>query len=378
MKRITFFILLSFSFLGFSQTISLKGKTEREFKNQLQIKSIFNSEYNADVKIDDSVSVVNNEFAFKIPKTRDTFYYPYQFIEAISSQSFYNSSFFFLGSNDEVLSINKENFKVDYLKETSIAKDFKKYRAFIGSIENEKENAVKPVREAVENYGRDNIPKETLDVYFATLDKLEVKENYMKKEFVKTNPNSIVGFWEMVLLFQSKGYSDVFDDLESVFSLSIKKQNAAKIFFEKLRNGRLLKDGVKFPSAKLKTINQEPIDLVFPKAQYTLVDFWFSSCVPCLQEIPKLKDLYKEYQPKGFEIVSIGTDQTKYVKNLQKVISERGLTWKNFYDENGKQSTQWGVSSFPTKYLLDEHGVILKKNPSLEEVEELLKVKLKN
>ncbi len=378
MKKFAFFVLSFFSMIVFAQTISLTGKAEREFKNQLKIISVFNSEYNSDAKVDDSVAVVNNQFVFKIPKTKDTFYYPYQFVEAISSRSFYESSTFYLGSNDEVVRIDKENFDVDYTKETSVAKDFRKYRVFTSSIKNDKQNAVRPVHEAIEKYGRDNIPKEILDVYFSTLEKLEAKENFMKKEFVKKNPNSIVGFWEMVLLFRAKGYLEVFDDLESVFSPTIKKQNAAKIFFEKIRNGKLLKDGEKFPSAKLKSINLDAIDLEFPKAKYTLVDFWFSSCVPCLQEIPKLKELYKEYQPKGFEIVSIGTDQTKFVKNLQKVISERGLTWKNVYDENGKQSTQWGISSYPTKYLLDENGVILKKNPSLEEVEELLKKKLKD
>ena len=59
-----------------------------------------------------------------------------------------------------------------------------------------------------------------------------------------------------------------------------------------------------------------------PKAKYTLVDFWFSHCKPCREELPKYKELYGKFNPKGFEMVGIATDKTFALPNLQKTIEE--------------------------------------------------------
>jgi hypothetical protein len=84
-----------------------------------------------------------------------------------------------------------------------------------------------------------------------------------------------------------------------------------------------------------------------------------------------------KYKSKGFEIVSI-TDITKALPHLQKTVKEDfNMTWANYLDENRKQSDEWVVTYFPSKFLLDSNGVIVQKDISVEDLEKLLAEKLK-
>lgn len=58
---------------------------------------------------------------------------------------------------------------------------------------------------------------------------------------------------------------------------------------------------------------------------------------------------------------------------MKKVILEQKMTWENLFDINRKKSLEYGIHYFPTNYLLDNKGVIIKKNISLIELESLLK-----
>jgi thiol-disulfide isomerase/thioredoxin len=123
---------------------------------------------------------------------------------------------------------------------------------------------------------------------------------------------------------------------------------------------------VKFQQYK-QDINGNKIDLKATHAKYVLLDFWGSWCKPCRASHPHLKELYAEYKDKGFEIIGIAQEMAKDTallhKNWETAVKEDGLTWRQVLNnQNGKQFdavTEFGITAFPTKILLDSEGNIV-------------------
>lgn len=114
------------------------------------------------------------------------------------------------------------------------------------------------------------------------------------------------------------------------------------------------------------------------KGKLKLIDFWASWCGPCRQEMPNLVKLYKNYQTRGLEIVSVSldTDRQKWLNSM----IEEGMTWKSLSDLKVPQSpvaALYAVQSIPFTVLLDSDNKILAVNLRGEalqkKVEELLK-----
>ena len=93
--------------------------------------------------------------------------------------------------------------------------------------------------------------------------------------------------------------------------------------------------------------------------KYVLIDFWASWCNPCRKEIPNLKNLYKLYGDKGFQIVSISIDKKK--TDWEKALEEEQLPWNNYLDETGVASL-YHVKAIPAMYLIDAEGVMVGEN----------------
>ena len=94
------------------------------------------------------------------------------------------------------------------------------------------------------------------------------------------------------------------------------------------------------------------------KGKYLLVDFWATWCGPCIEELPKLADAYKKFQSKGFEILSVSSDDSD--SDLSAFI-EKGtvdMPWKHTRDGE-KMASDYKVVYLPTLYLVDPNGKII-------------------
>lgn len=108
--------------------------------------------------------------------------------------------------------------------------------------------------------------------------------------------------------------------------------------------------------------------------KYTLIDFWASWCGPCRREIPNLKSIYKEFAPKGLEIISISIDKDKAA--WQKALNEEQLPWPNFLDQS-EISEAYGVKTIPLILLIDNTGKVLSIKLRGEALQEKMKELLK-
>ena len=114
------------------------------------------------------------------------------------------------------------------------------------------------------------------------------------------------------------------------------------------------------------------------KGKVKIIDFWASWCAPCRREMPTLVKLYKDYQTKGLEILSVSIDEKKDA--WKNAIFEDGNTWKNVSDLKGVKSpvvALYGIKSIPFMVVVDENNKIVAVNlrgKALEDkIAELLK-----
>lgn len=97
------------------------------------------------------------------------------------------------------------------------------------------------------------------------------------------------------------------------------------------------------------------------KGKVTLVNFWATTCVTCVKEMPSIIATYQKYQGQGFETVAVAMeyDPPAWVLNFAQ---SRQLPFKVALDNTGNIAKQWGdVKLTPTTYLVDKQGRIVKR-----------------
>lgn len=99
------------------------------------------------------------------------------------------------------------------------------------------------------------------------------------------------------------------------------------------------------------------------RGKYLLIDFWGTWCIPCIQELPILKEIYSNIDKSKFEI--IGIVESSPVETLRVTMDKFSITWPQVIsDSNNPISNSYGVQSYPTTYLIDPNGIIITKNLS--------------
>lgn len=142
--------------------------------------------------------------------------------------------------------------------------------------------------------------------------------------------------------------------------------------------------GEEAPSFSAVTSGGETLKLADLKGNIVLLDFWGSWCGPCRMENPKTNRLLKAFREKHgnggptFLVVGIGIEENE--QSWQRAIANDGLDWSyqildkatslRFFDS--PVANVYGVKQIPTKYLINEKGIIVKVNPTAEEIEKYL------
>lgn len=95
------------------------------------------------------------------------------------------------------------------------------------------------------------------------------------------------------------------------------------------------------------------------RGKYLLLDYWATWCKPCIEEIPYLKQAYKNYQSRGLEILGMNgdSDPSKAKETVaQKQVMWTQATWESIQELSERRL---GIRLFPTTILLDAQGKIV-------------------
>ena len=123
----------------------------------------------------------------------------------------------------------------------------------------------------------------------------------------------------------------------------------------------------KFPAFEGKDLDGNPVksDELFSANAVTVVNFWFTTCNPCVGELAELDALNKELAKKGGALIGVNTftldGDEAAISEAKDVLAKKGATYQNVYfdsdGEAGKFTTN--IFAYPTTYVVDRSGNIV-------------------
>jgi thiol-disulfide isomerase/thioredoxin len=146
----------------------------------------------------------------------------------------------------------------------------------------------------------------------------------------------------------------------------------ARVLLQEITNNAAASDEAKESAAnQLKKLDAvgKPVDLHFTavdgrevdlaklKGKVVLIDFWATWCMPCVGELPHVKEAYDKNHPKGLEIVGISLDREK--ESLTEFVSGHHMEWPQYFDGQEWQTKfalQFHIESIPAMWLIDKKG----------------------
>ena len=176
------------------------------------------------------------------------------------------------------------------------------------------------------------------------------------------------------LKFEYDSILNAYNNLDSTLYNTIKKQNQQVVtyFNNAYEKNRFMSKGK--PSPKFENyidIKGGTKSLDSFKGKYVYIDVWATWCGPCIQQIPFLQSLEKEYHNKNIEFVSISTDESRRSGGSWEAAEKK---WRNFVKKKNMTGVQlWSgqdfsfqqayqINAIPRFIIIDPEGKIVDAN----------------
>lgn len=122
-----------------------------------------------------------------------------------------------------------------------------------------------------------------------------------------------------------------------------------------------------FPSFEGQDLDGNPVDsaTLFSNNAVTVVNFWFTTCKPCVGELPDLEALHQELAKKGGAVIGINAftldSNAKEIEDAKSILEQQGVTYPNIWFASNSDAGLFtaGLYAFPTTYVVDRNGRIV-------------------
>ena len=123
----------------------------------------------------------------------------------------------------------------------------------------------------------------------------------------------------------------------------------------------------KFPAFEGKDLDGNPVksDDLFSGNAVTVVNFWFTTCNPCVGELADLDALNKELAEKGGALIGVNTftldGDEAAISEAKDVLTKKGATYQNVYFDSDGEAGKFtaNIFAYPTTYVVDRNGNIV-------------------
>ena len=115
------------------------------------------------------------------------------------------------------------------------------------------------------------------------------------------------------------------------------------------------------PEVRFATLSGQSLATSDLRGKVLLVNFWATSCVVCVKEMPRMVETYKKFAPRGYEMIAVAMSYD-HPNQVADFAQRRALPFKVALDASGEIARNFGnVRVTPTTFLIDRQGRILKQ-----------------
>ena len=124
--------------------------------------------------------------------------------------------------------------------------------------------------------------------------------------------------------------------------------------------------GTAFPQFEGSDLEGNPVDnSLFAGNAFTVVNFWFNGCKPCVAELGELDKLNKKISEQGGEVIGINVEtldgNEQNIETAKQILETKGASYRNIYFDSASDAGKFslGIMAFPTTYVIDKNGNIV-------------------
>ncbi|WP_052958698.1 TlpA family protein disulfide reductase [Maribacter thermophilus] len=199
-------------------------------------------------------------------------------------------------------------------------------------------------------------------------------------EHFREHPKSLGALWYLEdMIMRGQIEDTVAIDLFNNVSKELSDLSFYKTAETRIQGIKATAEGMPVPAVKTNaTLDGSEFDIASLKGKYVLIDFWGIWCGPCVKEMPEVKAFQEQYED---QLVVLGINSGDTKDKIEKFIADNGYNWQQLMSdrENTPDNfvTRFNVKGFPTKFIIDPEGKIVKRyvgggEEAFELLEELL------
>ncbi len=198
--------------------------------------------------------------------------------------------------------------------------------------------------------------------------KLKLFYGDLERCIVAMGPSSATYFAVGVLDLRKQ--KSIFETVAAQLAAVYPDAAVTRALSNRLEALRKVEPGRQAPSFHLQDREGGVVSLADYRGRTVLVEFWASWCLNCRAEMPRLVKLHERYAGSGFEILGITARDSR--KIWQMLIEKRELGWPNLWDADAAIADAYLVKQLPARFLVDEKGMIVAVEESIDELAERL------
>lgn len=110
------------------------------------------------------------------------------------------------------------------------------------------------------------------------------------------------------------------------------------------------------PPFVLKDLSGQKHSLKQYKGRVVLVNFWGTWCPACIEELPSLQRLERQYTEKGLTVLAVNVNQTH--TSVKRFLNGMGLDLTVLMDTSAITAKSWSVDYYPSSFVIDKQGLV--------------------